>query len=168
MLDILGKKILVKYPSKSMENETEVERMLFRNSYCTEPCCDMGLLKTEEKAEMPGCKTRIRRSIYMPSWAAAVVFVLVVALLTAGLFALLAAQAVWNADIEMLDVTVRSAEEAVCTLPGLSFNGALFVEARAYHNAFPAEHIDAQTVSCKYRGNQTYYELNEAGGLIES
>ncbi len=139
--------------------------MLLKNSYCTEPC-DVCMGRTPEvEAEVPKSETHVRRSLYVAPWAKAILAVLITALLIAGLFAFITAQTVWNADIETMNVTVYDTEGMAHTLPGLAFDGALFVDAQAYDETIAAWHDDMLSVSQKYWGEQRFYELNENGEL---
>lgn len=140
--------------------------MLLKNSYCTEPCCDVCMERTPEAgAEAPKNAVPVHRSLYVAPWAKIILAILIAALLIAGLFAFITAQAVWNADIETMNVTVYDTEGMAHTLPGLAFDGALFVDAQAYDEAIAARHDGTLSVSPKYWGEQRLYELNENGEL---
>ncbi len=107
------------------------------------------LVRKRRKARRP-----LTGRCMLPPWAKAILAVLFAALLITGLFAFITAQAVWNADIETMNVTVYDTEGMAHTLPGLAFDGALFVDAQAYDKAIAARHDGTLSVSPKYWGEQ--------------
>jgi hypothetical protein len=126
------------------------------------------MVNTPDEAKALKHESRARGSIYIAPWVKVIAVLLAVALFFAGLFALITAQAVWNADVKTLGVTVCGADGTTLTLPGLSYDGALYVNAQAYDAASAVETPDAQAVSHKYWGDELYYELTENGGLKEN
>ncbi len=138
--------------------------MLLKETCCMESCQCMCAAETRTNEKCHGaCAGRARRPVYVPGWMKAIIAVLAAALFFCGVFALLTAQAVWNADIQPGSVTVCGAEGEALTLPGLTFNGAPYVEADAWNAAFPE--LPGALPAPSYWGESAYYALTENGEL---